>query len=354
MGKGTATGDAAAQTKQSVTIAEIAERAGVSPGAVSFALNGRKGVSESTRARILLVADELGWEPGAAAKSLTAKKTNSVGLVLARDPMNLGVESFFMQFLAGMESELGPRGYALLLQVAPDTASELKTLRRWRTTRRVDGALLVDLRVDDPRAAYFAAHPEFPSVAVADPTAAPGLTTIWTDDAEAMREAVRALAALGHRRIARTAGLTDLVHTKIRDAAFHEEITALGCEGVLLHTDYSPDQGAEVTAEALSAEHPPTAFVYDNDIMAIAALGVFARAGLRVPDDVSVIAWDDSLICRHTVPKLTTLSHDVVAFGAHAARRLFDVLGGASPDAFLDSTPRLEVRESTGPAPAAS
>ncbi len=344
MGKGSG-------TNQTVTIAAIAEAAGVSPGAVSFALNGRKGVSEQTRARILLVADELGWAPGAAAKALTAKKTNSFGLVLARDPKNLGVESFYMQFIAGMESELSPRGYALLLQVAPDEASEQKTLRRWRTTRRVDGVLLVDLRVDDPRSAYFAGHPEFPAVAVADPSAAPGLTTVWTDDAEAMREAVRALAALGHRRIARVAGLGDLAHTQIRDAAFHAEVAALGCEGELLRTDYSPEQGAQATDRALASDSPPTAFVYDNDIMAVAALGVLARAGLRVPDDVSVIAWDDSLICRHTVPRLTALSHDVVAFGAHAARRLFDVLGGAAPEAFLDSTPRLTVRESTGPAP---
>ncbi|MEV4776670.1 LacI family DNA-binding transcriptional regulator [Microbacterium sp. LWH12-1.2] len=339
-----------AHAKQTVTIAEIAERAGVSPGAVSFALNGRKGVSESTRARILLVADELGWAPGAAAKALTAKKTNSFGLVLARDPRSLGAESFFMQFLAGMESELSPRGYGLLLQVAPDSASELKTLRRWRTTRRVDGVLLVDLHVDDPRAEYFAKHPEFPAVAVADPSAAPGLTTVWTDDAEAMREAVRALAGLGHRRIARIAGLSDLAHTQIRNAAFDDEIHALGCEGTLLRTDYSPEEGARATEQALASEHPPTAFVYDNDIMAIASLAVFSRAGLRVPEDASVIAWDDSLICRYMAPALTTLSHDVVAFGAHATRRLFDVLGGAAPNAFLDSTPRLETRGSTGAA----
>lgn len=337
--------------KQNITIAEIAERAGVSAGAVSFALNGRKGVSERTRARILLVADELGWAPGTAAKGLAGKRSNSLGLVLCRDPANLGVESFYMQFLAGMETELATRGYALLLQVVPDAATELKTLRRWRTTRRVDGLMLMDLRVDDPRAAYFAEHPEFPVVAIADPSAAPGLTTIWTDDGSAMRDAVRALHAQGHRRIARVAGLAELAHTQIRDAAFRDEVDRLGCEGIVLSTDYSPGEGARVTEQALHREQRPTAFVYDNDIMAIAALGVFARTGLRVPDDVSVIAWDDSLICQHTVPKLTALSHDVVAFGAHAARRLFDVIGGAAPEAFLDHRARLAARESTGPAP---
>lgn len=330
-----------------VTIAEIAERAGVSHGAVSFALNGRKGVSEATRARILLVADELGWTPGTAAKALQGKKTNSIGLVLARDPANLGLESFFMQFIAGMETELSPRGFGLLLQVTPDTASQFDTLRRWRTTKRVDGALLVDLSENDPRATYFAQHAEFPTVAVADPSAAPGLTTVWTDDAQAMREAVRAMAATGHSRIARIAGLPGLVHTKIRDVAFHEEIAELDCQGTLLHTDYSPESGIRATEQALAMSEAPTAFIYDNDIMAIASLSIFARAGLQVPDDVSLIAWDDSPICSYTSPALTTLSHDVVAFGAHAARRLFDVMAGSAPDAFLDSTPRIKHRAST-------
>ncbi|WP_394553386.1 LacI family DNA-binding transcriptional regulator [Agromyces sp. MMS24-JH15] len=339
--------------RQTVTIAQIAERAGVSPGAVSFALNGRKGVSERTRAHILLVADELGWAPGSAAKALAEAKSNIFGLVLARDPKNLGVESFYMQFLAGMETELSPRGYGVLLQVVPDAPSELMTLRRWRTTRRVDGVLLVDLRADDPRAAYLAGHPELPTVAVADPAFVSDLTTVWTDDATAMREAVRYLASLGHRRIARVAGLAELAHTQIRDAAFVAEIAELGLEGEVLRTDYSPEQGAAATGSALASERPPTAFVYDNDIMAIAALGVLARAGLRSPDDVSIIAWDDSLLCRHSVPSLTALSHDVVAFGAHAARRLFEVAAGAAPQSHLDSTPRLAVRESTGPAPTA-
>ncbi|WP_067196246.1 substrate-binding domain-containing protein [Microbacterium sp. XT11] len=84
--------------------------------------------------------------------------------------------------------------------------------------------------------------------------------------------------------------------------------------------------------------------------MAIAALGALQRSGVRCPDDVSIIAWDDSLICRHTAPRLSALSHDVVAFGAHAARRLFEVLGGAQPAGHLDSTPSLIVRESMGPA----
>src|SRR5690606_39032526 len=108
------------------------------------------------------------------------------------------------------------RGYSLLLQVVGSTDDALETLRKWHRTRRVDGVVLTDLTVDDPRAA-FAAEAGLPAVVVGDPSVAGGLTSVWTDDAASMREAVRHLAGLGHRRIARVAGLEALAHTRIRD-----------------------------------------------------------------------------------------------------------------------------------------
>ncbi|WP_255513348.1 LacI family DNA-binding transcriptional regulator [Homoserinibacter sp. GY 40078] len=329
-----------------VTINDIAERAGVSIGAVSFALNGRKGVSESTRARILMVADELGWAPSNAARSLAEARTETFGLVLARDPRNLGVESFYMEFFAGLEVELSRRGYSLLLQVVASPADALATLHKWHRTRRVDGVILTDLTVGDACAA-FVRESGMPAVVVGDPSVAQGLTCVWTDDDSSMREAVRHLAELGHRRIARVSGLGGLAHTSIRDNAFADETQALGISGVMLRTDYTPIEGERATRAALGAPEPPTAIIYDNDVMAVAGLTVAMELGVDVPSDVSIIAWDDSVLCEHTFPKLTALSHDVVEFGSHAARRLFDVVEGGSPGSFLDSTPRLVVRGST-------
>lgn len=337
------------RTSGRVTISDIAERAGVSIGAVSFALNGRKGVSEETRARVIRVADELGWAPSNAARSLAEAKTETFGIVLARDPHNLGVESFYMEFFAGLEIELSKRGYGLLLQVVPTPDDALATLRKWVRTRRVDGVVLTDLVRDDPRVALVASS-GLPVVAVGDPSVAPGLTSVWTDDAAPMREAVRHLAELGHRRITRISGLDDLAHTRIRDDAFRDETARRGIESHVLATDYTPEQGARATREALTASERPTALVYDNDITAVAGLAVAMELGLRIPSDLSVVAWDDSVLCEHTFPKLTALSHDVVAFGSHVARRLFDVVAGAEPAAFLDSTPSLVIRASTASA----
>ncbi len=327
-----------------VTISDIAERAGVSIGAVSFALNGRKGVSEETRERVLRVADELGWAPSNAARSLAEAKTETFGLVLARDPHNLGVESFYMEFFAGLEIELSKRGYSLLLQVVPTVDDQLATLTTWRRTRRVDGVILTDLVDDDPRVAAMAG---MPTVVVGDPSVAAGLTSVWTDDAASMREAVRHLAGLGHRRIGRVAGLTELTHTRIRDDAFTDEMAELGLEPSVFRTDYTPEAGARATRDALAASARPTALIYDNDVMAVAGLTVAMEAGMSVPADLSIVAWDDSVLCEHTFPKLTALSHDVVAFGSHVARRLFDVVEGAEPATFLDSTPQLRARGSS-------
>lgn len=330
-----------------ITISDIARRAGVSTGAVSYALNDRPGVSEQTRARILAIADELGWQPSSAARSLSGSRSETVGMVLARDPDTLGVESFYMQFLAGIELELSKRSYALLLQVVPDLDAELRAHRAWRAARRVDGVIIIDPRVDDPRLPAFQLPDALPAVVVGDTSLAGGLTNVWTDDAAAVRESVRYLYAMGHRRIARISGVEDFGHTTIRDRAFDEEIAAVGAEGLVYRTDYSPVQGAGVTRAVLTLAERPSAIIYDNDVMAVAGLGVAAEVGLRVPADVSMVAWDDSLLCEATFPRLTALSHDVKKYGAHVARRLFDRMDGAEPGSFLDSVPTLRARGTT-------
>ncbi|MBH0008394.1 LacI family DNA-binding transcriptional regulator [Salinibacterium sp. SWN1162] len=334
-----------------VTINDIASSAGVSISAVSYALNGRKGVSETTRQRVLAVADEMGWAPSSAARSLTEAKTDTFGLVLARDPKALGIESFYMQFIAGIETELAKRSYALLLQVVSDTAAELETHRNWLASRRVDGIIVVDARVDDPRLIALSKPGALPTVLSCDPTIANGMMDVWTDDAAAMKEAVRYLARVGHRRIARIAGIAELGHTAVRDAAFREAIAESGIDGQIMSTDYTIEQGAAATRAVLAASDRATAIIYDNDLMAVGGLSTATSLGYSVPNDLSIIAWDDSALCQVTYPALTAVSHDVIALGAHVARRLFDLIDGAHPDAHLDSVPQLVIRGTTGAAP---
>ncbi|MFB1042721.1 LacI family DNA-binding transcriptional regulator, partial [Streptomyces chrestomyceticus] len=149
------------------TMKDIAERAGVSPSAVSFALNDRDGVSPATRARIRQVAEELGWQPNSAARALSGERSGCVGLVLARPARTLGVESFFLQLVSGIQEALAARRVALLFQVVEDLDAECATYRRWWAERRVDGVLVVDPRTEDPRPALLASL-TLPTVVIGD------------------------------------------------------------------------------------------------------------------------------------------------------------------------------------------
>lgn len=331
------------------TIADIARRAGVSKGAVSYALNGQPGVSEATRQRILAIAAEIGFNPNSAARALSGATANAVGLALSRPARILGIEPFFMELISGVEAELSARSYALTLQVVADTEAEVAVYRRWWGERRVDGVFICDLRVDDNRVPALE-ELGLPAVVIGGPGHTGSLPNIWSDDAAALVETVEYLVALGHRRIARVGGLPGLLHAEIRAAAFADICRDLGLtQCVTVPSDYTGEEGARATRRLLSAPTRPTAMIYDNDVMAIAGLSVAQEMGLAVPGDVSIVAWDDSPLCRLVHPPLTALGRDIPAYGAHAARQLLAAIAGQPAVAYQDETPHLTPRGSTAP-----
>ncbi|MDG4823484.1 LacI family DNA-binding transcriptional regulator [Asanoa sp. WMMD1127] len=331
------------------TIADIAERAGVSKGAVSYALNGHRGVSETTRRRILAIAEEIGWNPHSAARALSGAAADTIGLALRRPAKVLGFEPFYMELISGVEAELSARSYALMLQIVADADAEVAVYRRWWGERRVDGVLICDLRVSDPRIPVVTSL-RLPAVVVGGPEGVGDVPHVWNDDAIALVETVEYLAALGHRRIARVAGLSDLWHTRVRAGAFHGACKRLGVtRSLTVGTDYSGEEGARATRRLLSADDRPTAVIYDNDVMAIAGLGVAQEMGLTVPGDLSIVAFDDSPLCRLVHPALTALTRDIPAYGALAARQLLSAIAGQPVGSVQDTTAKLAPRASTAP-----
>jgi DNA-binding LacI/PurR family transcriptional regulator len=335
------------------TIADIAREAGVSKGAVSYALNGQPGVSAATRERILAIAEQWGFKPNLAARALSGASAAAIGLALCRPARILGVEPFFMELISGIEAELSSRSYALTLQVVADHAAEIAVYERWWGERRVDGVLVVDVRSTDERlAAVQRLH--LPAVAIAGPPPSlgefGGLPYVWSDDAAAITEAVEYLWALGHRRIARVSGLPSLLHTAIRTEAFVEVCGRLGMRHALtVPSDYTGEEGNRATRRLLSSPDRPTAIVYDNDLMAVAGLAVAQEMGVSVPADLSIVAWGDSLLCSMVHPPLTALSRDIAAYGTNAVRTLLTLISTGSAQSLQDSTAHLVPRGSTAP-----
>ncbi|MBB5873884.1 DNA-binding LacI/PurR family transcriptional regulator [Allocatelliglobosispora scoriae] len=330
------------------TIADVAREAGVSKGAVSYALNGLPGVSETTRQRILATADSLGFRANSAARALAGAASKVVGLTLHRPPKTLGLEPFFMELISGLEAELSIHSYALLLQMVTDHDSEIAAYRRWWSDRSVDGVLVCDVRTGDERIAALAGL-GLPAVVIGPPSASGPLASIWSDDGVSLIEAVEYLAALGHKRIARVGGISGLVHTAIRTETFAATGTRLGLTTVTVPTDYTGEDGARATRRLLSSPSRPTALIYDNDIMAIAGLAVAQEMGLAVPGDLSIIAWDDSPICRLVHPPLTAMTRDISAYGTHAARLLLSAIDGKPVTSMHDEPAHLTPRGSTAP-----
>ncbi|MGW4052007.1 LacI family DNA-binding transcriptional regulator [Streptomyces sp. NPDC004779] len=334
------------------TMADIARRAGVSKVAVSYALNGQPGVSETTRAAIKAIAEELGWRPNSAARALTGGRAQAVGLVVRRPARTLGVEPFFMEFISGVETVLAEHTYALMLQMARDQEEEIEVCRRWWGERRVDGVLLMDLQTEDERVGAVQ-DIGLPAVAIGPPEVAGGLSAVWSDDGESVHEIVRYLAALGHRRIARVAGPAGLAHTAVRDAALAEACQEAGIpEATVVHTDYTGDAGARAARALLIAPERPTAIVFDNDIMAVAALSVAQELGLSIPADVSVVAWDESPLTQVVRPTLSAVTRDIAAYGARSATALLALIDGEDVGSVRDGYAHFVPRGSTAPPPA--
>ncbi|MHB8274195.1 MAG: LacI family DNA-binding transcriptional regulator, partial [Dermatophilaceae bacterium] len=182
------------------TITDVARVAGVSKGAVSFALNGKPGVAADTRERILAVARDLGWTPSLRGRALSVSRALAVGLVIARPPETLGADPFFSYFIAGIETVLSERGYALTLQVVGDERSEHESYRRLAAIGRVDGVFLTDMRVDDLRPQLLD-DLGLPTVVIGGALGNGPWPAVGIDDRPGIVAAVEHLVALGHRHI---------------------------------------------------------------------------------------------------------------------------------------------------------
>lgn len=330
-----------------VTIADVAARAGVTSGAVSMAVNGKPGVSDATRARILAIADELNWRPSHAAQALKGKRAEAIGLVLARPAELIGEEVFFVKFLAGVQSGLSTHGISLHLQMAPDVAHEAAIHRSWIADGRVDGILVLDSRPNDPRVRALIGT-GMPTLVVGGEQDADNLVSLHTDDGALMRLVMDHLTGLGHGRIGYITGDQSFAHVHRRMDAFTDYVIDAGIWGVAVAGDFDTSHTKHATKRLMKSPHPPTALVYDSEIMAIAGIARLTKSGVSVPDDVSVVSWEDSITCRVMHPTVTALNRDAVALGRTAAAEILQLVLGrpvTAPPVGAD----VIARESTAP-----
>ncbi|WP_410674250.1 LacI family DNA-binding transcriptional regulator [Amycolatopsis sp. cmx-4-68] len=311
------------QPSSRVTIRDVAARAGVSVATVSKVINERYGVSAATLARVRAVIEELGYEASLVAQSLRNHRTNVIGILVA------DLEPFSTELLKGAADAIRGSGFELVVYSAGGRTGdpvgwEKRYLSRLSGTL-VDGAVLVTPAVS------LEAVPGTPVVAVDPHTGPSHLPTIDSDNLRGAQLATEHLLNLGHRRIAFLAGRPDLESASLRKAGYLRALEAAGVpadEDLIRIGAYDPEVSAASAHALLTGPDRPTAVFAANDISAIATVGAARELGLSVPDDLSVVGFDnvpESALCS---PPLTTVDQPIREMGHRAISMLIALING--------------------------
>ena len=322
------------------TIRDVAERAGVSKSLVSLALRGDPGVSDARRAAVERAVAELGYRPNRAARSLGEQRTGTVGVLLndLRNP-------WFVDLLAGLTATLDTVGLAPILVDSATTrrvgGSPVDMLLR----QQVDGIVVVGTTEDD--AALSRAVQEVP-VVLAGTYEPDDLHTdvVVNDDHAGASIATEHLLALGHTRIGHLVGPGRV--GELREQGFRTTMTRHGADAVVVPAGMSEESGYAAARRVLATADRPTALVAYNDLVAIGALSAADDLGLAVPDDVSLVGYDDTYLGSIRHISLTTVDNGTFAIGAQAARWLGERVHGRTPEPRVHRVPvSLVVRRTT-------
>ncbi len=249
-----------------------------------------------------------------------------------------------------MEKALGPAGSTVLLLVVEDVDAELATYERWAAERTVDAVVVVNLVNDDVRPARLE-RLGLPAVLAGRYAGPAALSSVVADNAGAIAAAMTLLGELGHRSIGRVTGPAGLAHTAERSAAMRAGAERLGMAVRIVEADYSAEAGVRAARELLAGPTAPTAIIFDNDVMAVAAEEELVRSGIEVPARVSLLACDDSTLCELAVPPMSAMSIDVHEHGVTLGSAVLDVLAGGPQRVWTAPPIRIRRRASTGPAP---
>lgn len=311
--------------RQRVTITDVAREAGVSVATVSKVINGRDGIAAATATHVQDVVTRLGYESSLVARGMRSRRTDAVGVLVAE------FEPFSTEILKGVGSALADTGYALLAYTGGASARTVRPGWERRYLSRlsgtlIDGAVLVTPTVVEPDAGV-------PVVAV-DPHAGPGgMPSVDSDNLAGAMLAVQHLLDLGHRRIGFLGGRRDLESSALREAGYVQALLDAGVtpDPALMHVaEYRREAAFDATAAMLALPEPPTAVFAANDVSAMGILDAAARLGVRVPDALSVVGFDDIPESASTTPPLTTVRQEIQQLGSVAVRLLLGLLDGTS------------------------
>ncbi|MGW4276073.1 LacI family DNA-binding transcriptional regulator [Streptomyces seoulensis] len=307
------------------TLNAVAARAGVGRGTVSRVINGSPKVSERSRAAVEQAIAELGYVPNRAARSLVTRRTDSVALVVPDAETRLFSEPYFSGIIQGVSAGLAGAGMQLLLVMARD-AQEYARLASYLSAQRVDGVLMMEVHRDDTlpdRLEELAV----PTVLAGRRSHREPLGHVRADNSGGARIAVRHLLAAGRRAIGTITGPLDMDVAQDRLDGYREALRDAGvavADDLIASGDFTEEGGRAAMRELLERRPDLDAVFAASDVMASGAVLELRAAGRRVPHDVALIGFDDSIVARHIDPPLTSVRQPLEEMGRTMASLLLD------------------------------
>lgn len=334
------------------TSSDVARRAGVSRTTVSFVLNDRPRahISEDTRRRVLAAAQELGYHVHAGARSLAAGRTNTIGLVLRQTPEQVAVDALLPETLRGLTTAAREAGFRVMVEPLPPADGSYAALVRARHT---DGLIVSGPRADDLEPAQL--HDEGYPLVVQGHAPGESIPSVDVDNRAGARVAVEHLIGLGHRRIGCITNASFAYTAAMeRVEGYREALDAAGIafdERLVATGDFTPMSGHAAMLALLARAPDLTAAFVASDVLALGAIGAAREAGLRVPDDLSIVGFDDVPLAAYFDPPLTTIRLPAYELGFRAGRMLVRQIGGEGVAGQQVLATELVVRASAAPPP---
>ncbi|WP_440708980.1 LacI family DNA-binding transcriptional regulator [Herbiconiux sp. YIM B11900] len=328
------------------TIKEVAKRAQVSVSTVSYVLNNSGPVAEERRNRVLDAIRVLEYSPNESARSLKRQRAATIGVVVPEL-----TNQFFAMVTEGVQAAAAARDVLVVLVVPEATEASEEEQARLLRSQRLDGVVYLTGTGSMPAAIYDLAR-SGPVVLVDEQIPGLDLPAVVASSRKGAREVAAHVLELGHRRVAVIGGPAALWTAQQRLAGYREALAGAGLDpdSVPIFTgDYRQASGYELAEKALAATPAPTALICANDLMAIGAMEYCREVGLRVPDDVSVVGFDDLPIASMLTPQLTSVRQPAREMGFRAASVLLDAFEQMETSALEAMPTELKIRDSVVP-----
>jgi LacI family transcriptional regulator len=323
-----------------VTIYDIAKKAGVSAATVSKVLNGYTDVSKNTVARVQKICEEMGYRPNSVARGLATKKSMTIGIFFT-DHLNSGFRHPFLQdLLASFKEVVGRAGYDLIFFSDDRPENQLDSFVDRARHRNVDGVFLMGVPRTDPKL-HDLAFSNIPCMAIDLDLIGPRAGYIASDNIGGAIKAVDHLVEMGHRKIA---FISDVFSTKPGQDRMIGFRTAMQKYNIPIHAewildgDFTENGGYQSCRKLLEKDTLPTAIFCAGDMMALGAIRAINEKGLNVPEDISIIGFDDLALLRYVKPGLTTIKQNKELLGRSAGRELLMMMKDAN---YFPAAPEL-------------